>query len=173
MDPTSFSAAFKAAVAAEEHGRLADAERQYRALLTADPDHAEALERLGFLGLQAGRSDAARPLLERALALAPELPGRHRRLAEGHAGAGRWAAAAEAWQRALALVPGEPVTLMGLAEALKALDREPAAAAAAMGRAKAPRRMRGSRPGLQWCCRRRDVSPKRRPRSSAPSNSRL
>src|SRR5262245_1428333 len=132
MDPTSFSAAFKAAVAAEEHGRLADAERQYRALLAADPDHAEALERLGFLGLPAGRPEAARPLLERALALAPELPGHYRRLAEGHAGAGRWAAAAEAWQRALALVPGEPATLIGLGEALKALDREPAAAAAAL-----------------------------------------
>src|SRR5438552_2273870 len=47
-------------------GRLADAERAYRAVLDSIPDHPAALERLGVLAAQTGDARSALALLQRA-----------------------------------------------------------------------------------------------------------
>ena len=63
------------ASAYEHHsaGRLAEAERLYRQLLTDEPDGVETLHLLGMLCHQTGRSDEAVRLLQRAVALAPDV----------------------------------------------------------------------------------------------------
>ena len=52
-------------------GRLGEAEQIYRQIIAAAPGHADALHALGALTLQAGRPDAAEPLISQAIALRP------------------------------------------------------------------------------------------------------
>src|SRR5690349_6549794 len=56
----------KEAVEFHQNGRLAEAQQFYHRILTADPDHPEALQMMGMLAHQAGRSDVAVNLLSRA-----------------------------------------------------------------------------------------------------------
>lgn len=137
--PPTASDLFRAGQAAERGGRLAEAERLYRAVLAADPAHAEALAALGFLALRGGRADLSRSFLAKACALEPGLARRQARAAEALAREQRWPETAQAWQRTLALQPGDPAALIGLAEALSALGRAEAAEAAADAAARAPR----------------------------------
>ncbi|HUZ78943.1 MAG TPA: tetratricopeptide repeat protein [Chloroflexota bacterium] len=60
------SAALLAALAAHEAGRLDEAAARYAELLDGQPDHPLALLSLALLHLDAGRPDAARPLVRRA-----------------------------------------------------------------------------------------------------------
>ena len=66
--------AMQTAIRHHQAGRLAEAERIYRQILDRQPGHAQALELLGALNLQRGRSDAAVVLIGRALALRPNWP---------------------------------------------------------------------------------------------------
>jgi predicted O-linked N-acetylglucosamine transferase (SPINDLY family) len=50
-------------------GRLAEAERIYRRILTRQPDHADALHLLGVLAVQTGRLDEAEDLIRRAISI--------------------------------------------------------------------------------------------------------
>ena len=61
-------------------GRLAEAEKIYRQILAQQPDHPDALHRLGMLTDQLGRPDAAVELIQRAIDLRPNLPGAHSNL---------------------------------------------------------------------------------------------
>ncbi len=140
--PPTASDVFRAGQAAERGGRLAEAERLYRAVLAADPAHAEAHAALGFLALRGGRADLSRSFLAKARALEPGLARRQAQAAEALAREKRWPEAAESWQRTLAFEPGDPATLIGLAEALSALGRVEAAEAAADAAARAPREAR-------------------------------
>src|SRR5580698_11293240 len=56
-------------------GRLAEAEQLYRQLLAAAPDHADSLDMLGVVALQAGQPGAALGWFDRAIALHPLPPG--------------------------------------------------------------------------------------------------
>ena len=62
------------ALALEHHraGRLADAERGYRAILQRAPHHADSLNLLGVIALQTGNLESALALLQRAVALRPD-----------------------------------------------------------------------------------------------------
>ena len=64
-------------------GALAEAAALYRELLTREPDHVDALQMLGAVEHQLGRSDEALALLDRALALAPGNAGDRARCARG------------------------------------------------------------------------------------------
>jgi tetratricopeptide (TPR) repeat protein len=59
--------AFDFGLAHHRAGRLAEAEKCYRGVLAAEPDHLHALHLLGLLCHQAGRLDAAAELLHRAI----------------------------------------------------------------------------------------------------------
>jgi len=59
------------AVAAHQRGDHVAAERDYRAVLAAAPDHADATHFLGLLLHQRGQSGQALPLMEKSLALEP------------------------------------------------------------------------------------------------------
>ena len=63
------------AVAAHKAGELAKAERLYMTILDADPDHADALQRLGVIECQRGRSENGIRLMETALLIDPRHAG--------------------------------------------------------------------------------------------------
>ena len=60
-------AAFAAALRHHQTGRLEEAERLYRQILQADPNHADALHLLGVIAHQRGRNQAALELLDAAI----------------------------------------------------------------------------------------------------------
>ncbi len=66
--------AFAEALEHHRAGRLAEAERGYRAILHRNPEHADSLNLLGVIALQTGNIDAALALVERAVALRPDAP---------------------------------------------------------------------------------------------------
>ena len=58
-------------------GRLAEAEKFYRQVLTQQPNHAEALHLLGMLAGQCGQLDAAEDLLRQAIRIKPDYAEAH------------------------------------------------------------------------------------------------
>ena len=65
------SAILAQALAAQQAGRFGDAAVGYEAALAAEPEHFDALHMLGVVRYQQGEFDAALPLLQRALEIAP------------------------------------------------------------------------------------------------------
>jgi Flp pilus assembly protein TadD len=63
---------FAEALQHHREGRLAEAERRYRQILTVVPDHADSLHLLGVAACQAGRVDQAIDLIGKALAVRPD-----------------------------------------------------------------------------------------------------
>ena len=55
-------------------GRMGDAEGLVRQVLAGDPEQPDALHLLGVIGTETGHADAALPLLEKAVTLAPARP---------------------------------------------------------------------------------------------------
>lgn len=114
----TISEAFDAALELHAAGRLDEAGVLYGRILDVAPGHSQALYLAGTLMCQQGRYDEARPLLERAVARAPDLAAAHLNLARLHARAEDWGAAARGNRRCLALDPGEASAweLLGMAE---------------------------------------------------------
>lgn len=65
-------------------GRMDQAERLYRDVLSQQPDHAAALNSLGVLAIQTGRPDQAVRLLQRAVSIKPSAASYHCNLGEAH-----------------------------------------------------------------------------------------
>src|SRR5438309_403288 len=91
-------------IALEHHraGRLRQAEANYRALLDASPNDADALHWLGVLLYQAGAAGEAIPLLQRAAELRPADPAFQHNLAQAYLSNGRPDDAVAAFGRAAA-----------------------------------------------------------------------
>ena len=71
MPELTANEAFALALGEHRAGRLADAERGYRAILQLEPEHADSLHLLGVIALQTGNLDFALALIQRAVALRP------------------------------------------------------------------------------------------------------
>jgi tetratricopeptide (TPR) repeat protein len=69
--PLSLPELFVRAQQAQGAGRLAEAAAVYQAILTRDPQHADATHYLGMLALQAGELERAQALVAASLALRP------------------------------------------------------------------------------------------------------
>jgi predicted TPR repeat methyltransferase len=127
------------AIALEHHraGRLRQAAAGYRALIDADPTHADALNWLGVLAFQAGRPDHAIPLLERAATARPNDPAVAHNLGMAHLHANHFTDAITAFERAARLAPDRPETLTawGLAHLSRRSPGDPEAAAFAFRQA--------------------------------------
>jgi predicted O-linked N-acetylglucosamine transferase (SPINDLY family) len=95
---------YAAALDHHKAGRLADAERLYRQVCAADPNHAGSFHRLGVVAHQLGRSDAVE-LLERAVTLKPDLAEVHNDLGNVLGAQGKFVPAAAAFERAAVLKP--------------------------------------------------------------------
>ncbi len=119
----SLDGAFADAVALHGQGRLADAERAYRAILAAAPAYAPALRNLGVLAMQAGQPDAALALLGQALAAAPNSPETLYNLGYVLMAVGRAAEAELRLRQALAAAPGYVDALANLGSLLTTQDR--------------------------------------------------
>lgn len=104
MTPESSAARMQRAVAAHQQGALQEAERDYRAVLAAEPDHADATHFLGLLLHQ--RGDAAGfTLLQQSLRLSPGNYQFHGNLAGVLQQLGRSAEAEQLYREALRLNP--------------------------------------------------------------------
>ena len=93
------------AVAAHQRGALEAAERDYRMVLAASPEHPDATHFLGLLLHQCGESAAALPLMEKALVLEPGNHQYRSNLAGVLNQLGRVAEAERLYREALALKP--------------------------------------------------------------------
>ncbi len=112
-------------IAFEHHlaGRLQQAEQLYRQILQHNPAHADALHMLGVLGLSVGHLQAGADLIEKALAINPEIPGAWGNLAEAKRLLKQNDDALRYFERAIAEEPNAPETHNNLGILLHDLGR--------------------------------------------------
>jgi protein O-GlcNAc transferase len=103
--PRGVQEAFAAALRHHQAGRLSEAERLYRQILLADPQHADALHFLGVLAHQAGRNESAVDLIGKAIAQNGRVPAFHNNLGNALKALDRFEEAVACYRRALALKP--------------------------------------------------------------------
>lgn len=114
---------FAEAVRHHQAGRLVEAERQYRQVLTVAPRHADSLHLLGVAAFQAGRSDLAIELIGQALAVQPDYPEALCNLGNALINLSRLEAAAASYRKALDLAPTYLEPLVNLGNVLESLGR--------------------------------------------------
>jgi predicted O-linked N-acetylglucosamine transferase (SPINDLY family) len=93
------------ATALHQHGRLAEAERTYRRILTAAPDHFDAQHRLGILCHQQGRHAEAADFMRAALKTDPGHAEAHYNLGIVLMAMRRAEEAMASYERAIAIAP--------------------------------------------------------------------
>lgn len=120
---------FETAFAAHGAGKLAEAEQGYRAVLAAEPAHADAWHLLGMLQHQRGLSAAAVESIARALKVSGPQAAYLTNLGVVLHSLGRNAEAVTALEQALTLQPNTGAALFALASALHAAGRLPEAEA--------------------------------------------
>jgi predicted O-linked N-acetylglucosamine transferase (SPINDLY family) len=123
MTPIMIEQAMQIAIGHHQAGRLDEAVRLYRQVLTQHPDHAGALHLLGVLACQAGRLDASIDLIGRAIAVDPSVAEYHSDRGESYRRSGRPDEAIAGYQRAIELKPGLALAHSNLANALWGLGR--------------------------------------------------
>lgn len=96
---------FQEAVRHHLAGRLADAERNYRQVLAAFPQHFDAQHLLGVIAHQVGQHEQAVELLRRAINLNPGRPEPYNNLGEALRSLGHTNDAEVAYRKALELAP--------------------------------------------------------------------
>lgn len=109
---------FTKALRHHQAGELAEADRLYRKLLAAEPQHAHALHLRGVLAQQAGRHDDAVKLIGRAIALDPRVADFHYNLGLVHWSRGHRGEAIARWSDTIALNPDHADAHMNLGNAL-------------------------------------------------------
>ncbi|MFP6758084.1 MAG: tetratricopeptide repeat protein [Alphaproteobacteria bacterium] len=111
---TTVSDALQAAAEHHAAGQLDDAERLCDAVLTALPDHAEALHRRGILAFQRGALDHAADFVRRAIAVDENAPEPRNSLGNILLAGGNYADAVACYRDSLSVGPDAPVTLINL-----------------------------------------------------------
>ena len=110
-------------------GRLAEAERIYRAVLQRQPDHFDALHLLGLIAAQSGHPQAAVGLIGRAIAVDPSIADAHSNLAKALNDLKRHQEAIASCETAIALAPNSDGAYINRGNALAGLQRHEAALA--------------------------------------------
>jgi tetratricopeptide (TPR) repeat protein len=113
----------KAGRAEQQAGQVAKAERFYRQVLDAEPNHAEALMSLAMLSLDLGRRDEAIGLLERLVTATPNDPDARGNLGSAYCTVGRYAEGGEQLERAVCLAPDQADAHYNLGLCLQRLGR--------------------------------------------------
>jgi predicted O-linked N-acetylglucosamine transferase (SPINDLY family) len=96
------------AIEHQNAGRLSEAEPIYRQMLAQNPDHPEALQRLGMIAIDVKKPDKALELIGRAIAVRPDLIEPYYYLGNALKQMGRLDEAMVAFQQAIALRPDLP-----------------------------------------------------------------
>jgi SAM-dependent methyltransferase/Tfp pilus assembly protein PilF len=110
---------FASAIGQHRMGQLAQAERIYRQILTADPGHADSLHLLGIITHQRGQHEVAIDLIGQAIARGAPLPQYHYNRGLAFAALGRAAEAAAQFTNAIALKGDYAEAHMSLGDALR------------------------------------------------------
>jgi len=118
---------FQQALNRHEAGDLNAAGDLYRAVLKADPNHADAWYLLGFVDLQRGDHRSAVERFDRALALRPRFADAHLNRASALAELGDLEGAMAGWRTALSVKPDIAVAHANLGATLWKLGRIPEA----------------------------------------------
>lgn len=123
--PTSGTAAqlFAAAAAQHQAGAYAEAERRYRYILSLFPDHADSLNNLGLLMLQAGNPAAAAELIGKAIKLNDRVAQYHYNIALAWRALDKVDEVAAHLERAAALRPDQGLTFLNLGNARRQQGR--------------------------------------------------
>ena len=95
--------AFQTALRHHQHGRLAEAEKQYRTILSEDPNHVKSLHFLGVIAHQVGQDIIAVDLISKAIAINNTIPIFHNSIAEAYRALGRFDDASTHYARAIML----------------------------------------------------------------------
>jgi predicted O-linked N-acetylglucosamine transferase (SPINDLY family) len=127
MPHLDVDATFQAALACHQAGRLVEAEPLYGEVLRAQPAHVNALQLLGSIMLDTGRTHGAVTLISAAAELAPLHEVLHLSLARAHAAAGDSPRALAAAARAAALAPDRPESWVAFGDLSMAAGRIEAA----------------------------------------------
>ncbi|MBY6263967.1 tetratricopeptide repeat protein [Azospirillum sp. 412522] len=120
--PAKLAALLREALAHHRAGALDEAERAYRAMLTADGRNADALHLLGALHHQRGQDAEAVRLIEQAIAHRPGMAEQHANLGLALHALGRLNEAEAEYRRALALREAYPQAHNSLGSALQEQD---------------------------------------------------
>jgi tetratricopeptide (TPR) repeat protein len=96
---------FSEALLHHQAGRLEDADRIYRQILSIEPHHTDSLHALGMIGHRAGQLDAAAALIRQAIRIKDDVPIYYNNLANILKGQGKLNEAAEHYTHALTLKP--------------------------------------------------------------------
>ncbi len=99
------------AMSAHQSGRLADAQKSYKAVLRQTPGHFPALHFLGLSYFQEGKPDKGIELVRKALALKPDYAEAHYNLATALQGLQRFDEAISHYRAALAVQPATPTLI--------------------------------------------------------------
>ena len=119
MPQQSVDRAFAFALEHHRAGRLAEAEKGYRAILQRVPQHADSLNLLGVIALQTGNVESAFELVQRAVALRPDAAACRNNLGQVLERLGREDEAAGCYKAAIELDPtyAEPHNNLGVLRA--------------------------------------------------------
>ena len=120
LSPTRVREALRRAALYARTGRLAEARELYRTVLSARPDHRDALKAAALVSFRLDAVDEAAMLLRRAVALDDGDAGAHNDLGNVLQAAGRVDAAIAAYRRAVELEPERAETHLNLGQALRA-----------------------------------------------------
>ncbi len=116
------------AIDLHRRGRFVEAERIYRRILQTEPNHPDALHLLGLIAREAGQTEAAIQLIQRAIAISPDTASFRSNLAMIYEQEGRYEDCELAARGALESNPDDGNALHCLANALRATDRHQEAA---------------------------------------------
>ena len=122
MTTLNIDTAMQTAIQHHRAGRLAEAERIYRQVLGAQPDHPDALHLLGVVATRCGHLDGAAELIRKAIAIKPTAQ-YYNDLGMVWVSRGSMEEAAAAFEESVRLNPWDASALNSLGIALAATGR--------------------------------------------------
>jgi len=131
MTPAEIHQFFVTAVGLHNSGNLSEAEKIYRRILAARPNHPDALHLLGIVAYQRDQHQAAATLVRKAIGINPRIAIYHASLAAALNEFGQFPEAAEAARKSVAMAPNSSHALNNLAFACLQMVEADAAADAA------------------------------------------
>ncbi|HEY7986497.1 MAG TPA: tetratricopeptide repeat protein [Methylophilaceae bacterium] len=123
VNPKAVQAQLQQALSFHQHGKFAEAEQLYRALLQQAPKHYEALHFYGVLHCQRGQFETALELISEAVSMNPSFPDAHLNRGIALHELRRYDEAVASYDRAIKLKPLSPETFFNRGNTLRVSKR--------------------------------------------------